>query len=191
MAPDGRAGGTVFATPPGVEPRTIQRHGGFSLIELLVVIAIIAIVASIALPGLMRARLAANETSAIASLRAIGSAQVTFASTCGGGFAGSLEDLGRPPAGSTVAFVSDDLVDGQKSGYLFAVRGLGAPLADAETCNGSDEAFPSFLAAANPVSDGTSGVRAFGIDKSNALRWSGSADGITDGASYSAAWLVQ
>src|SRR5919106_1682802 len=132
--------GTVFAASTGVEPRTTRRDGGFSLIELLLVVAIIAIIAAIALPGLMRARLAANESSAIASLRTIGSAQATFASSCGGGgFAQSLEDLAEPPTGTTVAFIPPDVAAGEKGGYtLLLVEGLGEPMAEAEvTCNGS------------------------------------------------------
>jgi type IV pilus assembly protein PilA len=181
----------MFAASAGVQPRTTQRDGGFSLIELLLVIAIVAIVAAIALPGLMRARLAANESSAIAALRTIGSAQATFASSCGaGGFAQSLEDLSEPPVDTDLSFIPPDLAGGQKAGYtLVLVGGLGEPVADADvTCNGASAGTrSSFLATANPMTDGRSGVRAFGIDKTNTLRWTAAPEGITDQASYASA----
>jgi type IV pilus assembly protein PilA len=181
----------MFAESARVEPRTIQRNGGFSLIELLLVVAIIAIIAAIGLPGLMRARLAANESSAIASLRTIGSAQATFASSCGGGgFAQSLEDLSEPPTGTTLSFIPPDMAAGEKAGYTFVlVEGLGDPVADADvTCNGASAGTrSSFLATANPVTDGRSGVRAFGIDKSNSLRWTAAPDGITDEGTFTTA----
>ncbi len=70
-----------------------QREKGFSLIELLIVVAIILIIAAIAIPNLLRARIAANEASAVGSVRTLDTAEITYSSTYGTGFA-PLASLG-------------------------------------------------------------------------------------------------
>src|SRR2546423_9841400 len=104
---------------------------GFTLIELLIVVAIISIVAAIAVPGLLRARMTGNETSAIASLKVVTSSQVAYSASCGSnGYATSFVVLGTPAPGTTEGFISKDLgsvAAPQKSGYNFAMRaGAGA-----------------------------------------------------------------
>ena len=77
----------------------MSRQHGFSLIELLTVVAIILIIAAIAVPNLIRSRMAANEASAASSLRTIGDANVLYLSLFGVGFAGELAHLGPPSGG--------------------------------------------------------------------------------------------
>jgi prepilin-type N-terminal cleavage/methylation domain-containing protein len=74
---------------------------GFSLIELLIVVAIILIIAAIAIPNLLRSRIAANQASAVGSLRTINTAEATFASTFNVGYSGTLAALGPVTGGGT------------------------------------------------------------------------------------------
>ena len=78
----------------------------FTLIELLMVLAIVGLIAAIAVPGLLRARVAAHEAAAIGSLRAVTGANSTFAASCGSGFyAPSLSALSTPPAAGGDGFI--------------------------------------------------------------------------------------
>jgi len=116
----------------------LRSASGFALIDLLFVVGIIGVISGIAIPRLMAAKGAAQSTSAVASLRAISSAEVAFAITCGNGFyAPSLTKLAKPPTGTTDGFIKDDLGAADtmvKSGYqvkLFSTPYAGAP----DTCN--------------------------------------------------------
>ena len=105
------------------------KQAGFTILELLIVVGIIIIVGSIAIPNLLRARVAANEASAVQSLRAINSAQIGYLQVYPdtGNYACQLSYLG-PPLGSTSAnSTAADLIDiqlasGSKSGYSFSMN---------------------------------------------------------------------
>src|SRR3954465_10399125 len=103
-------------------PRRKRRSdAGFTLIDMLFVVALIGLLASMAIPGLMRARGAAQASSALGSLRIINSAELSFAITCGLGFySPDLPTLGVPPPTSSEAYLTVDMVGGltlEKSGY--------------------------------------------------------------------------
>lgn len=148
---------------------------GFSLIELLIVVAIILIIAAIAIPNLIRARVAANEAAAAETVRTITTATMAYSSTYGNGFAPTLAALGGPPAGTPTcdqAILMDPIITAapnQKSGYKFAYNAVGAPVASPAGCGtpGSN----AYLVTATPIVESTSGIRSFCSDEPGTIHF--------------------
>jgi len=137
---------------------------GFSLIELLIVVAIILIIAAIAIPNLLRSRIAANQASAVGSLRTLNTAEITYSSTYNVGFTSSLAQLGPPASGaptSTAAGLIDSvLAAGTKSGYSFSY----SPGTTAGTQTVTYGIF------ASPITVGTTGTNYYFTDNSGVIR---------------------
>src|SRR6202047_5616590 len=146
----------------------MKKQKGFSLIEVLLVVAIILIIAAIAIPNLLRSRMATNEASAVGSLRTINTAEVTYSTTYPNvGFAATIGALGGTApcttAVSTASCLIDDVLSmtAVKSGYKFTAVGVA----------GAGGLNVTYTATAVPSVVGQRGQRGFFTDQCGVIRY--------------------
>ena len=151
-----------------------KKQKGFSLIELLIVVAIILIIAAIAIPNLLRSRMAANEASAVGSVRTIVTANVTYNSTYSSGYSPDIKSMSGA-AGAAASCTGAELLDPTfnatapiKSGYTFSYAAGSAVTVPTNGC-GTTTDDETFDVVAYPVTVGQTGQRSFCDDQSGAI----------------------
>jgi type IV pilus assembly protein PilA len=142
---------------------------GFSLIELLIVVAIILIIAAIAVPNLLRSRIAANQASAAQSLRTVNTSEVAYASTYPQGYSDTLVELAPPSSGNATSaaagLIDSVLAAGVKSGYSFVYTVGGSVV------NGSGvTTYNTYTFTATPSTIGTTGTNGYFTDQTMVIR---------------------
>jgi type IV pilus assembly protein PilA len=146
------------------------KQRGFSLIELLIVVAIILVISAIAIPSLLRSRMAANEASAVGSIRTITTAETAYAQTYPTiGYTCTMSDLGPPASGAPLSQTAAGILDSvlsstHKQGYTFAIT----------QCSGTPVS--TYRSQGEPDNYGGTGTRAFCSDVSGVIKQSN--DGV-------------
>jgi len=160
---------------------------GFSFVELVLMVAIILIVAALAIPNLLRSRIAANESGAIDSLRSINTSARTYKLAYHNGYPASLRALGtaaetdEKKSCGEAQLIDDELTRGMKSGYIFTYQEGSGDLPNAAPSGGC-AGWNNYTVNADPVTPGTSGQRHFYTDQTGVIRSNASAvAGRTDG----------
>jgi len=130
--------------------RYVKEKKGFTLVELMIVVLVIGIIASLAVPNLVKSKMAAHESSAISAVRTLVTAQITFAAKSGSGnFAADLTEL------EAANLIDSVMGSGTAEAYSFSVSGSGI----------------QYEINARPLVYGSSGIRSFFTDESGAIRY--------------------
>jgi prepilin-type N-terminal cleavage/methylation domain-containing protein len=150
----------------------MKHQHGFTLMELMIVVVLILIIAAIAIPGMVNSKISANEASAVASIRAINTAEIQYQAAYGG-YAAQLANLGGADpchkSAETACLLDQSLAGGSKSGYRFSALG-GDP---------SDGENTSYAVGAAPEVFDRTGKRLFCSTDKNVIRMDQNAAGST------------